>query len=664
MASYLVTDPQSGRKLRLTGDSAPTEKELEQIFSSQPKSVLQKADSAFLAIPGAKQVSEVAGGFNRAVGGMVDTFAINPVNSVMQLAGSSRRIPSAQGMAAPKGSFTGPGLQADILGAAGETAAMGVAAGGALRTAASAIPQAAQSVGANVMRQMGRTTTAADAAMGAASGAGAVAGEKAGGKPGAFVGALAAPALPSLLKSGGSEIVRQIFRGSSKNIPNIQNALDDAARAGTSLNVGEATGRRSIQATQNISGKVAGGGPIPAAAEQSATNMKNRLSSIADSISGTVKGDEGAGRVITASITGRGGFLDRFKGQSSVLWNNVDDAIGRDNMVSIDNTKRVLSDLVRTDVLGKILNTPKTAELKNALGDVTDIDYGTLRELRTVIGQKMSSADLISDVPKADLKRLYGAISEDIRSEAMRAGPDVMKAFNRANNYTRSGHDRIDGFIENVMRKADFSKVFDAVTKGGEGSQTINAFKRSMKPEEWEVVVSNVVRQLGKANPGQQGAEGIDFSINKFLTDWNKIGPAKRALFSGSRTLDHYGRDLDAIARTAERIKSSATVGANPSGTAQMTTNITAGVSLGTGIATGNVPLIATTLGAISANNAYARLMTNPRFVGWMAGTTKGPQDMGAQLTKLAAFQQNMPIEDALAVDSLIQELSQNQGEN
>lgn len=34
MPSYLVTDPQTGRKLKLTGDSPPTEQELEQIFSN------------------------------------------------------------------------------------------------------------------------------------------------------------------------------------------------------------------------------------------------------------------------------------------------------------------------------------------------------------------------------------------------------------------------------------------------------------------------------------------------------------------------------------------------------------------------------------------------------------------------------------------------------
>ena len=35
MATYIVTDPRSGKKLKLTGDSPPTEQELDDIFASQ-----------------------------------------------------------------------------------------------------------------------------------------------------------------------------------------------------------------------------------------------------------------------------------------------------------------------------------------------------------------------------------------------------------------------------------------------------------------------------------------------------------------------------------------------------------------------------------------------------------------------------------------------------
>jgi len=46
MPTFRVTDPQSGRVLRLTGDSSPTEEELEQIFSSLPQKEAPQQDFA------------------------------------------------------------------------------------------------------------------------------------------------------------------------------------------------------------------------------------------------------------------------------------------------------------------------------------------------------------------------------------------------------------------------------------------------------------------------------------------------------------------------------------------------------------------------------------------------------------------------------------------
>lgn len=674
MPTYAVTDPQTGRKVRLTGGSPPTEQELEQIFASvgkpqsqqpqQPQGMVDRINETLMKIPGVPQAAEFAAGANRTIMGALDVVP-KAMNEVSQFVGSDYRVPTFTETfgqeVGNRGDFVGPGLQADILSTAGSTAAMSAGVGGLLRGAANALPaaQAGESAARGVVRTMGSSTAAQDVVGGALSGAGSEVGRAAGGDTGALVGAVAAPAIPTLARATGAEVLRRAFRGGEQGRQAVANAVDDAARSGTSLSVGQATGIRPIQAAENISSRVAGGGPITSAAQRSADDIQSRLAGIADDIS-TTRGSEAAGRAVTSAIRGRNGFIDRFQAQSSVLWNGVDDAIGRETPVAIQNTKATLDDLVRTDTLGKILTTAKTAEIKQALDEVDSIDYGSLRDLRSLIGAKISNADLISDVPKAELRRLYGAITDDIRAVAQQTGDDAARAFTRANNYTRAGHTRIDGFIENVMRKADFTKVYEAVTKGGEGSQTINAFKRSMQPEEWEIVASNVVRQLGKANPGQQGADGVEFSINKFLTDWNKLGPAKKALFSGSRTLDHYGRDLDAIARTAERIKTASAVGANPSGTGQFTANLSTGVLLAGSASTGNAPVFLGALGAIAGNNTFARLMTNPRFVSWLAGTTKVKSaQMGAQLAKLAAIQKTMDGEEAQAVNGLITTLEQ-----
>jgi len=59
MATFIVTDPDTGRKLRLTGDSPPTEQELEAIFAQQPA---QPAQQPVVQQPSAQPVDDATNG--------------------------------------------------------------------------------------------------------------------------------------------------------------------------------------------------------------------------------------------------------------------------------------------------------------------------------------------------------------------------------------------------------------------------------------------------------------------------------------------------------------------------------------------------------------------------------------------------------------------------
>jgi len=614
-------------------------------------------------------LAEMTGGANRAILSALDFLIPDQVNAALELAGSDKRIPTLTEklgpvVAPPAGTYLGEGMPADMLSKAGEMAAISLGTGSALRAGAqslSPLAQAGESAARGTLRMMGNTSAGQDIAAGALGGTGGEIGRHIGGTPGEMLGTMLTPAAPSTMRAAGSEAIRLAARGGEPGRQVVQSAVDDAKRAGTNLTAGQATGRHGLQAAETAARPLIGGGPLERALERSNSDIQRRLAQISDDIS-TTRGTEAAGRTIKGAISGQGGFVDRFKAQSGVMWRAVDDAIGAETQVGVSNTKGALDNLVRTDDFAKILNTPKIAEIKGAMDARQSVDYATLRELRSAIGARLSDQRLTSDIPTSELRRLYGAISEDIRSAAGAAGDDVLRAFNRANNYTRSGHARLEGFIENVMKKDDFAKVFTAVTKGGAGTQTINAFKRSMKPREWEIVASNVVRELGRASDGAQSAAGDAFSINKFLTDWNRLGVAKQAVFSGSPKLAKYGRDLEAIARTAERVKTASQVGSNSSGTAQMSINVSAGLALGGAALTGNWPVLAGALTAIGLNNASARLMSNPRFVSWLAGTTRfDTKSLASHAARLAAIQQSMSLDDAEAVNSLLRQLGTEQ---
>ena len=643
----------------------------------QEKNLLQKAGDVAL---------EGMAGVNRGAAGIVD-FATSPINAGLELAGSSARIPSAVDALAPAtaGNFMQDGLGKDITRAAGETVPAALAMGGALRAGAQALPQmgrASESVGAGALRQMGGSTAGQDAGYAALSGAGSAAGQELGSAAGqklggdagaisappwaaagALAGAIAAPLAPVALKEAGAKAVRSLFGGSKGQMAKV---IDDFAAIGETPTVGMATGRQGIQSAENISGSAIGGGPLRLKSEKIAQSMQSRLAGIADNIS-EKEGAEAAGLQIQKGISGKGGFLDKFRGKSSVLWNKSDELINKEIPVTLANTKTKLNELVRGGDIGGILDNPKLSQIKAVLDDVEQVDFETLRSLRSSIGAKLGSNELVSDIPRAELKQIYGALSEDIKVIAKESGGNALSAFERANKFTRVNHDRIDDHLQRIANKVNPDEVFKSLAKGGEGVTRINAVKRSVSPEDWEVVAANVVRRLGRSNSGGQNAVGDlaggdAFSVQKFVTDWDKLGPARKAIFSGSDKINSYADDLAKIARAASVVKEASKKSANASGTAQALSRGAVGLGAATGTLSFSPTILGLTAGSVAMNNSGARLMSNPAFVKWLAQSGKIPTSRASSaIASLAGVANQSSLDDAAAIQQLVEEIEKDE---
>jgi len=457
-----------------------------------------------------------------------------------------------------------------------------------------------------------------------------------------------------------SENIKSVFRGGEEGRKAVSSTVEAFEVAtGKTPTLGQATGRESLQALESVVGKFVGGKPVVTQINKVADGAAKKVQAIADDIS-TTKGAEAAGRTISRGITGSDGFVQRFQGKSGVLWGKVDDLIPEGMGVELTNTKAILDESVKGGIFGKVLDDPKLVQIKGILDEADSVDYNTLKLLRSQIGRKLGSNDLISDIPRAELKRLYGALSDDIKTAANNASPDALKAFERANNFTRSGHKRIDDFVDRVAKKVDLSKIFDSVTKGGEGSQVINAFKRSLKPDEWDVVVSNVVRRLGKDNAGKQDALGEAFSLDKFLTDYNKLGTAKKALFSGTKKTNSYAKDLEDIAKVAHRVKESSAELAGRSGTGQLVAATGVGSGLGFSLLAGNTPVAASLIGLVGVNRGAAHLMSSPAFVKWLAkSSAKTEIDLGKRIAELGVVVSNSTDAEARAIEEYVESIKE-----
>ncbi len=570
-------------------------------------------------------------------------------------------LPSARDALAPtgiEGGFMDPGLARDAVRAGGETSTVALGLGGVLKTAASKLPAltAGESTGTGVLRTVAGTTAKQDAVAGSLAGAGGEIGDAVGGQPGRAVGSLVAPVGPGLVKTGAKELVRRTVRGGDKGRQAVAGVIDDFAESGATPNLGQATNNKSIQGAQTLSGKFLGGGPITQQLDDTTQKIQARLAAIADDLSPTT-GQEAAGRTIQKGIAGKGGFIDRFKDKSGSLWTAVDSKIGDETIVSLQATRNAFGRLTNEGVFGKVLNNPQVAKLSSIAGGAGDqVPYAELKALRSQIGRRLSSNELISDIPRAELKQLYGAITQDIERVATSAG--AAKQFSRANTFTRTGHKRIGDFVERITNKVDLDKIFEAVTKGGDGSQIINAFKRSLKPAEWDIVVSNVIRRLGRPPNNLNTVDDAGFSVSSFITQWNKLGPAKNALFSGSKKLNEYSRNLETITRTAQSFKNDISAASNVSETARAAANTTTAVGLGFSIATGNLPAFMSMLSVVAANNRAAALMANPSFVRWLAQSTKVSEaQLPAHIARLATIAAESGAEDILSfIESMSQE--------
>jgi len=198
------------------------------------------------------------------------------------------------------------------------------------------------------------------------------------------------------------------------------------------------------------------------------------------------------------------------------------------------------------------------------------LTLGELNELRSTIGRMLGDGGLVNDIPRADLKRVYGGISQDLEGAANAAGPQTAQAFKRANQYYSTGIDRIDK-LEGLV-KGSPEQTFAAVNRaasdtGSADAGLLQSLQRSLPPDEWSNVGAAILRKMGQPQPGQQSVlpGSPDFSAASFVTNWNKLSPSAKDTLFGANVPGSHRESLDALAQVSDAQKQVAKF-ANPSG--------------------------------------------------------------------------------------------------
>jgi len=337
-------------------------------------------------------------------------------------------------------------------------------------------------------------------------------------------------------------------------------------------------------------------------------------------------------------VTNRSGFFERFRDQSNLKYAQLDEVVGNPK-INLNNTLSFLKKEVGDSSfpnLNKILNDQKITKMYVALskdaGSKGVIDYKQARVLRQEIGKKLGNPVLIDPLPRATYKKLYGELTKDIKS-AVENLPNkkAIEVFNKTDKFYKENLKLIDDFLEPIAKKADVDGlVNNLINKTKAGATQITALQKALTPDEYKVLIATVVDKLGSAPlKGELAALGRTntFNTRTFLNNYSAMEEsAKQALFGGNgkgyKTLNGSLKEINKIATYIEQ--------QNPfKDLAETVTKGTAGTGLvvgaGAGLAAGTGdPMFLLGIPIFGYGGAATlRLMSNPKFLDWVASGTK-----------------------------------------
>lgn len=368
---------------------------------------------------------------------------------------------------------------------------------------------------------------------------------------------------------------------------------------------------------------------------------------------GVPQTDQGAGGVIRQAAQEAIDYIDDpVYGQTAQLYDEAFKLVGGDTPVSVPNVSSLLQtmrgELGRApESLGDAL-APAIRQLTAIQDDAArgGIPFDALRQVRTMVGREMNDRATPS-LKQTNLKRIYAALSEDLSAAAQRAGGEAADRLSAADEATRLWKTGSEKLLKKV---ADFDadeKAWKFVWNSArDGGTALTKLRSHFTNEEWDTVAATFLNRLGRSTPGKQNAAGDAFSVNTFLTQWNRLAPeAKETLFGGGRYADMAG-DLTKLTQAMESLKGMEAL-ANTSNTghvligyATLSTIMGALGTMASGDITGGV---AAAGASVAGPYAAAKLITSPSFVKWLATPVTRVQSLSSHVARLAAIAEGEP---------------------
>jgi len=340
--------------------------------------------------------------------------------------------------------------------------------------------------------------------------------------------------------------------------------------------------------------------------------------------------------------------LEKYDVIYNKLFSRISLEIGEDPQ-PIKSTLKMLMTLVREAKTGPDSGVVELAkEIVGKAKNANGLPWESLKKYRSKIGDMMKSPELVStrNMQQGDLKRLYGAMTDDMEAATLKAGAKTNARWRAANKYYETKLLNDIPILEDVIKKGLPEDVYDLVVmkSAHRGGTRLHTLRKDLTKKEWNAVAGTVLGKMGEETPGAGSTAEKIFSPRTFLTNWRKLSPqAKAALFNGTeyqplkKELDqfvHIVSDMTAVEKMA-----------NVSNTGPIIAfyGLLSGLGLVGGAATYGLEGAASTavgLGSMAiGSRKIAKLLTDPKFVKWLSGGVRiaknNPNSLGTHLGRL-----------------------------
>jgi hypothetical protein len=449
--------------------------------------------------------------------------------------------------------------------------------------------------------------------------------------PQEIAGSFISPAAAVRGAQGVAQGAKELVKGGLQKFSGVKPELVQSfEQAGVTPRLADVSTSKPAKAFQNLLEVFPGSAStIKKATDKQIVDIENQLAGLTKSRGGTI---QETGKKIQEGATQFKGLVeDRVKN----LYDALDEFIpSKDTKLSTGNFRSMINDEAVADSLTNNKQTSSVLQnyqrRLNSFGDEQgNLPYKNIKSLRSNIGRKMQTALLDGD-ETSSLKKLYGALSEDMKSVVVANGGEKgLQSFNKANSAFARSQEFLEANINPLIEAQTPEKVYDLALRGAkQGGSRVKPIMTILNPTQKDFVRGTIVKRMGAQNAGLQDETGEVFSPNKFLTEWNKLSPeARKNIFTPDQV-----KSIDTLNKAISNIKETSKLANKSNNAPWFAWSGLLGVGAFSPL---GVPKALLTAGGARIS---AEMFTNPNFIKWLANPPKSPKDYSKHIEKLSAI--------------------------